>query len=563
MNPNLEYIAKTFKKEIFQLFEDLNFNNIDEVFRAFHTAKSSFALYEVDIIATFIHKIEDIIVQIKDLNRDINNSEIEFLKNGIEGILKATIFLTDNLSDNFPDDILKFFNDFIESNSDVTESNQVITNTNNQDIKFIKIYLLTISFNSDIMELGNDPFPYLQELNDIGFIEALSTHNIPNIVNLKNPLKLHLKLEILFRSKNQKEKIEEIFNFIEDSVNIEIIELYKLREISNNQDLRLSEKSLHISKDEFKEILNQAEQNKRETILESLFEIGFSPLNSLIENVNENQNILAKKFSKNIEFIFERSSFEIDKNLFETIKESLIHISRNAIDHGFQGLNFGVVKLIFTEYHENNSPHLKIEFSDNGIGIDIYQIIDKAIENGYEIPQKDIFDLLFLPSFTTSESINEISGRGIGLDIVKKKIEGVGGTVKIESQKGIGTTFIINVPLSILLLNGILVYVGKIPLIIPIEEVLSITTKRTKLNYLNLGEILKENCNCQEGIIIKINDEKIELLVDKIEKEIRVPIKFLTPYFKNLDIFNSYSILEDSRVGFILNIENLKRYYNG
>jgi|GEM_PF-6482437 len=555
MNQNLEYIADTFREETFQLFKDIDYNNIDSVFRVFHTAKSSFALYEIDTVSQFIHKLEDTIVLAKDESRELSSREVEIFESAEKLILDSTEFLTENISDSFPEDITSRFESILGNRDSKNEKPEAIKINGS---KFINIYLLNIEFDNSLMEFGNDPYSYLKELNDIGEIEAFSTlhQNIPDFREI-NPTSLYLKVEILLRTKESQETVLEIFEFIEDDINIEIIELYKIREVETSEPKKRGD-SLQITKDKFKDILHSAEENSRDGILEKLFEVGFFPLNSLIESVRDSISATAKKLNKKIEFIFDRNSFEIDKNLSDVIREPLLHIARNGVDHGFKDRESGTITLSFKEFQKDGKPYISISLSDNGVGIDLYRVIEKAIEFGYEIPQKNIYSLLFLPSFTTSDSVSEISGRGVGLDVVKSRISEIGGDISINSKKGFGSTFKFEIPLSLLLLNGIQLSVGNTPLIIPIERVLSITTKRTKLPSINLGELLKESCSCKNGIIVEIDGEKIEILVDSIDKDVRLPMKFLSSYFDDLKLFSGYSIIEDGRVGFIVDIDSLK-----
>jgi two-component system chemotaxis sensor kinase CheA len=554
MNQNLTYIVETFKEETFNLLEEIDYSNIDSVFRVFHTAKSSFALYEIESVSKFIHNLEDVISKAKSANRQLLPDEVELFQSAVDSILKATLYIMENMSDDFPVELAEKFS--------TVEAKDEIQVTPKSDDNFIKIYLITIDFSEDLLQFGNDPYSYLKELNSYGEIEKLSTlsSDIPDLTVI-NPLQLYLSVEALYRSKLSTDGVVEIFEFIEDDIEIDIIELYKIREIQN-ESRRVSQRSetLQISKDKFKAILQSAETQSRESLFKTLYSVGFSPLNSLIEFTQQSISAMESRFGKKIDFIYERNSFEIDKNIYEILKESLHHLIRNSIDHGFKTADSGEIKLSFSESHNNNKPQLTISFCDNGGGIDPYKIIDKAVKEGFEIPNRDLFSLLFTPAFSTTDSVSELSGRGIGLSAVKSNISEIGGDIRVESKVEKGTEFHITIPLSLLLINSVELQVGEVSILVPVERVSFITGKRVLPRSIDLGKILKIESENSSGVVVEIGGKKVELLCNSVKQDIRLPLKFLSSYFRDVEIFSSYSTLSDGRVAFVLDIDKLGGY---
>ena len=182
---------------------------------------------------------------------------------------------------------------------------------------------------------------------------------------------------------------------------------------------------------------------------------------------------LARQSGKEIDFIIEGEETELDRSLLEEITDPLIHLLRNAVDHGIESreerINKGKPpqgKVILRAYQEENSVVIVVE--DDGRGLDVEKIKDKVVGMGLVTPEevskmseREIVDFIFYPGFSTSDEVTEVSGRGVGMDVVKRNIERVNGQVRVESQLGVGTTFYLRLPLTLAIIRALLVKVGE------------------------------------------------------------------------------------------------------
>ena len=204
---------------------------------------------------------------------------------------------------------------------------------------------------------------------------------------------------------------------------------------------------------------------------------------------------VSRELGKDIVLNMTGTETELDRTVIDEIGEPLIHLIRNSADHGIESKEIrekigkppsGHINL--KAYQVGNNVVIEVE--DDGQGIDLDKVKEKAIEKGFEkdmannLSQKDIIDLLFKPSFTTSDKITDLSGRGVGLDVVKTKIEQLGGAVEVETEKGVGSKFIIRLPLTLAIIQALLVVIGDEKYAIPLnstKEIIKITPEQIKM----------------------------------------------------------------------------------
>ena len=283
---------------------------------------------------------------------------------------------------------------------------------------------------------------------------------------------------------------------------------------------------------------------------------------------------------------------ELDKNVIEEIADPLVHILRNSIDHGIEPENERVAKgkpkegtVRLSAFHRGGN--IIIEIEDDGNGLQKDKILKKAIEKGLiddqaELSDNQIYRLIFSPGFSTAEKVTNISGRGVGMDVVKKNIEKLRGKVEVTSHEGKGTLFTIKLPLTLAIIDGIVVKVGDATYIIPttsIEE--SIRPKQEEINTVKeKGEVINRRGNLfplvrlhkvyninttktnpWEAIVIIVESEegRFSLLVDELLGQQQVVIKNLGERFKNVKGISGGAILGDGKVGLILDVGGIRK----
>jgi two-component system chemotaxis sensor kinase CheA len=300
---------------------------------------------------------------------------------------------------------------------------------------------------------------------------------------------------------------------------------------------------------------------------------------------------ISKDIGKKVEFEMSGEETELDRTVIDEIGDPLIHLLRNSIDHGIESIEkrgqLGKPEaghIYLRAYQDGNSVVIEVE--DDGRGIDIEKVKNKAIDKGIitreiasTMSKKDIIDLLFRPSFSTAEIISDLSGRGVGLDVVKTKIESLGGVVEVDTEMGKGSKFVIRLPLTLAIIQALLVLVGNEKYAIQlssIKQIIKISPKDIKtvqkqevillrdmvIPIIRLNKVLEitEEEKAQGHltvVIVKKGDRLSGLLVDEIIGQQEIVQKSLGKYLSGIKIITSATILGDGNVALILDVNSL------
>jgi two-component system chemotaxis sensor kinase CheA len=310
----------------------------------------------------------------------------------------------------------------------------------------------------------------------------------------------------------------------------------------------------------------------------------FQKMTRLVRDISAQQN-------NQVQLVMDGEETELDRNIVEKLADPLVHMIRNAVDHGLESPEervangksaLGTVRL--SASHQRGGILIRIQ--DDGKGLNSQKILSKGIERGLvsptaELTESEIYNIIFMPGFSTAETITDLSGRGVGMDVVKKNIESLRGKVEIQSVLGKGTTFTILLPLTLAIIDGLMVGVGNDRYIIPTISVresfrpkpesvttihergalVSVRGKQTPI--LRLGEFLGTEGvkakNYEDGIIIVVEsgDEMRGILVDELIGKQEVVIKSLGETFKNQHLLAGAAVLGDGSVGLILDVDTL------
>ncbi len=298
---------------------------------------------------------------------------------------------------------------------------------------------------------------------------------------------------------------------------------------------------------------------------------------------------LARKLGKKVELIIEGHDTELDRTILDEISDPLVHLVRNAVDHGIEypeerklAGKSEVGKIIISARRERNNVIIEIE--DDGRGLDTEKIKQKAIEKGLISPseveslsEEDLKMLIFTPGFSTKDTVTEISGRGVGMDVVKTKVEKLGGNIKLFSEKGKGTKIRITLPPTVAIIKALLVKVGEEYYAIPLSnviEALNVTDENYKIIHGNsflyvrnklipafrlrdLFNINGSNAEKEVGIIVEKEGERFALIVDAITDQQEIVIKPLSSFLAKVRGFCGVTILGDGRVVPIIDVSSL------
>jgi two-component system, chemotaxis family, sensor kinase CheA len=341
--------------------------------------------------------------------------------------------------------------------------------------------------------------------------------------------------------------------------------------------------------------LAQLERHIRD-MQQSVMNIRMVPISFVFSRFPRLVHDISTKLDKKIELKLVGESTEVDKVVVELISDPLVHLIRNSLDHGIEipadriaagKPETGTIEL--KAYHRGG--HIVIEIIDDGRGLDRKKLIAKAIANGLIdensiLSDKQAFELIFMPGFSTAESITDISGRGVGMDVVRRNIQALGGNVEIISDFGKGTTISIHLPLTLAIIDGQSVAVGDEIYIVPlvsIKESINITenmlnkiagkgeTFRLRDQYIpiiRMHEIFNVQPNNQsnsgEGVIVVVERQGIlcGLFVDELLGPQQVVVKSLETNYRRVQGVSGATILGDGSVALILDIPGLVRFSN-
>jgi two-component system chemotaxis sensor kinase CheA len=300
---------------------------------------------------------------------------------------------------------------------------------------------------------------------------------------------------------------------------------------------------------------------------------------------------LAGKLGKKVEIITRGAATELDKGLIERIVDPLTHLVRNSVDHGIEMPEQRRIagksetgKLILSAAHQGGN--IVIEVTDDGGGLSRERILAKAMQQGLPVsetmPDIEVWQLIFAPGFSTAEVVTDVSGRGVGMDVVKRNISAMGGTVEIRSTPGSGSTISISLPLTLAILDGMSVKVGEEVYILPLGYVIESLQPmaadvkeiagqgkvvKVREEYLplillyELFDIEPKYSDPSQGIIVilEADGKKAALLVDGLVGQQQVVVKNLESNFRKVPGISGATILGDGGVSLILDVSALLR----
>jgi two-component system chemotaxis sensor kinase CheA len=296
---------------------------------------------------------------------------------------------------------------------------------------------------------------------------------------------------------------------------------------------------------------------------------------------------LSKELGKIIELTTEGAETELDKTVIEKLNDPMVHLIRNCIDHGIEtpDMRNAVGKPPQGMLHlsaRHSGAHVLIEIIDDGAGLDTEAIRAKAIEKGLiapeaELNEKEIYSLVLAPGFSTAKTVTNVSGRGVGMDVVKRAIDNLRGSIGISSQKSIGTTITLKLPLTLAIIEGLLVQIGKEYFVLPfsvVEECVELTREdianahgRHLANvrgqivpYIRLREqftISGTQPSIEQIVIAGVEGNRVGFVVDSVIGEHQTVIKTLGRVYKDIDGISGATILGDGTVALILDISKL------
>ncbi len=612
-----------------------NSSVLDKIFRAAHTLKGASATMGFNKMANLTHAMEDVLGKLRSKEISVSSE----LMNSLFEAVDSLEILTNTISEGKEEDIeitgtIQDLHRFISGNVEPVkterrqslvlryleaEIEQITAATNSG----IKLYHIEVTLVEDCLLKGARVFMVLREIEKLGtiirsipavkdledenfdtrFIVGVLSSSSPeefikNITNIMDVAKASIEEPALNQLQTEKRQ-ESAVDHAEKKINTQTVrvEIKKLDDLMNLvgelviSRSRLESIGANVHSRDLDEVIEQVGRltvDLRDSVMKSRMipvETVFSRFPRLVRD-------LAKELNKEIELEIYGAETELDRTVIDEIGDPLVHIIRNAIDHGLESSEERERagkprqgKVILGARQEGNSVIITVK--DDGKGFNLQRVKEKAIRNGVVTPEvlaemreEQILELTFLPGFSTAEKITDVSGRGVGMDVVRDKVNTLGGVVTIASVQSEGSTISIRLPLTLAIIQTLVVQLGNEIYAIPssyIEQITSLNRNEIKrirqqevfmlrgevVPLIRLQDILdtpgSKNFEIEEldVVVLKIGDRLIGCIVDSLLRQQDVVIKSLGGYLGAIKGIAGATILGDGRVALILDLREV------
>ena len=322
------------------------------------------------------------------------------------------------------------------------------------------------------------------------------------------------------------------------------------------------------------------------------FSIVLIPIDNMLTRFQRLVRDLSNDLKKDVAFVIEGAETELDKTIIENLTDPIMHMLRNSMDHGIEDAATREKagkprqgKILLKAFYSGANVHIQI--SDDGAGMDPEFIRSKAIAKGIisaetVLSKKEILDLIFISGFSTAEKVTDVSGRGVGMDVVRRKISDIRGEVEVESEVGEGTTLTIKLPLTLSIIDGLLVKIAHtyyvIPLIV-VDKIYAVEHKKLmkafnnvtvldgeQVPFFNLRQEFQDEENpavMEEIVVVHFEDKRVGLAVDSVIGEYQAVLKPLGKHYKRQEIISGATILGDGTIALVLDTNKaIKQFSN-
>ncbi len=636
-DPEMAEIFESFLIETQELLEGLSqdlmiiestpedIDLINRIFRSFHTVKGTSSFMGFTEISTITHEAEDLLNKLRKSELTVNQDIIDVLLEVTDWIIKL-LERIQNL-DNSPFDYsstidtimqLKNSENSTQLNSEQTLEEKIETQLN--------VNALDTVLNSKEIISGNDDFSQ-EELDLIQ--QAFAEVNSNFVSGEKQKTVKNKNTKSKENKEVKSEESEEIKNVVpnnasspntntsnnntksgintptppahQESIRVDVNRVEILMDLSGELVLgrnRLSQIAEQLTqqvenKDILKDLLETASQIDFVTseIQTAVMKMRMVQIGKLYQKAPRIVRDLARESQKQIQLVVKGEETEIDRGIIEELNDPLVHMIRNSCDHGIEMPDVRIAngknalgKITLDAEQEGN--HIVLRISDDGAGMDPVKLKSKALERGLitdeianSMTDMEAFQLIFLPGFSTAAKVSNVSGRGVGMDVVRTNIQNLKGFVEIDSVLGKGSTFIIKLPLTLAIIQGLLVKVHNESYAIPlnsVEEVVSVNDEIIKtvnqqevinirnqvfpiirmdkaLNLPNLDKSLEN----KYVVIVALGIQRVGLVVDELLGQQEIVIKSLGEYLGSIHSIAGSTILGDGRVIMIVDIATI------
>ena len=408
---------------------------------------------------------------------------------------------------------------------------------------------------------------------DLPILPAIDANEL--LAESKNTQKSETKEKVVSSIRVSSDKLDELMNLVSELVTTQAsLTLYNQK----NETPEL-------------ELISENIEKLSRRLRDIAFGMTLVPINNMFSRFQRLVRDVSMALNKEVQFVTEGGETELDKSIIETLTDPLMHIIRNSLDHGLELPDVrerlgkprkGTVKL--KAFYSGISVYIQI--IDDGKGIDVNVIREKAVSKGFiksddVLTDKEVFDFIFYPGFSTAAVVTDISGRGVGMDVVKRNISELKGSIVVESQVNIGTTLTIKLPLSLSIIDGLLVDVANVYYIIPLSvvdkcyevdnfemmnnfnQLLVLDEKQVPFINVRREFGYEEMSNSEKSQIIVVSDadRRVGISVDHIVGEYQAVVKPIGKYYRNQDFISGATILGDGSIALVMDTHKIIDLY--
>ncbi|MEJ5350779.1 MAG: chemotaxis protein CheA [Melioribacteraceae bacterium] len=570
IDPEMKEIVDSFLLETKEILENLNVDLIElekrpedldllnQIFRSFHTIKGTSGFLGLEKLPAVTHKCEDILNKLRKGEAKLNSNLMDGIILGYDTIKELLVKIENEKNEDVDvDNVIKVLTGLLENMGNVS------ADENRTEVKAPP---------SNQVEENN----HKTETIDTVVKEKISASKSSSAAESKKTDNT-IRVEV--------ERLDALLNIASELV------LGRNRLMQVNSQVALEFENSNIAKD-------LADATKQIDLMTSelqlvVMKLRMIKIGKVFNRFPRVVRDLCKELEKEVELKIYGEDTEVDKNLIEEINDPLVHLVRNAIDHGIEKPEVRLAKgknrkgtVILSAEHEGNNIVIKIE--DDGKGIDPEVIKEKAISKGFitaerakELSKQEAYNLIFHPGFSTAEVVTNVSGRGVGMDVVKTNVAKLRGTISVESEVDKGTKIILRLPLTLAIISGMIVKACNQTLVIPLHSVIEvirvnknqIETVRGKevinlrdsiLPIIGLEELLentenghKKETEWQYIVEVGVAEKRFGIKVDDLVGQQEVVIKSLGNYLGKIDGIAGSTIMGDGTVVIILDINEL------
>lgn len=616
---------------------------INQIFRAFHTLKGSGAMFGFEDVARFTHHVESLLDLVRDgvvpASRELSNLILAAADH--IGLLLAAARGGVSVPQGSEDALLQQVRELSAipagaASNDLEQATADAPHSSSKEPACNQLWRIVFRPNPSLLAVGGNPLLLFRDLKKLGECSIEGHFDaVPQLASLE-PDVCYLWWTIDLTAAVSIDDIRDVFLFVEDGSELKIepiappavvnvAEVLQARPqaavtplaasaSAKDSTVRVPSRKLDrlvnlvgelvmnrsrlasaVARYGVPELLAPVEEIERlvAELRDEVLQIRMMPIGSLFGRFRRLVHDLSAQLGKEVELVTEGAETELDKSILDQLGEPLVHLLRNSVDHGIETPaerlakgkpRRGTIRLAAT--HLGSDVIVRIE--DDGAGLNREKIRAKAvgkqiISSDAALSDKEILNLILLPGFSTADAVTSVSGRGVGMDVVKRQIDALRGSLALASEFGHGACVSLTLPLTLAIIEGLLVEIGENQFIIPMAEVTENVeisqTERIRNNGRNVtavrGELipyidLRESFHIAGApppvskiVLVRYEEQRIGLVVDRVMGTHQTVIQALGKFFKGIHVISGSTVMGDGRVALILDVAGLVRLADG